>query len=196
MTREGIVDHDVSPGSGTARGDRQADAPHAPAYMREAAPDVLATARAQRWDPVEVLRLLITEEVTGRDAATRRLRRTTANFPTGKTLGSWQAEDSTIPEPTQNSLATLVHRGHRSQPAGFSPERRRAVPSGRVRPAGCRAPAGQGPGRRRNARSVLHASDYEEALTGAPLLDADPRPGPGGGTRTPGCARCAEPRRS
>lgn len=26
-------------------------------YMRKAAPDVLATARAQRWDPAEVLRL-------------------------------------------------------------------------------------------------------------------------------------------
>ncbi|MFI9604828.1 ATP-binding protein [Streptomyces sp. NPDC052043] len=76
-------------------------------YMRKAAPDVLATARAQRWDPAEVLRLLISEEVTGRDAATRRLRRHSANFPTGKTLASWRAEDSTIPEPTQNSLITL-----------------------------------------------------------------------------------------
>ena len=76
-------------------------------YMRKAAPDVLATARAQRWDPAEVLRVLIAEEVTGRDAATRRLRRYSANFPTGKTLASWRAEDSTIPEPTQNSLATL-----------------------------------------------------------------------------------------
>ncbi|GED88546.1 hypothetical protein TNCT6_56310 [Streptomyces sp. 6-11-2] len=47
-------------------------------YMRKAAPDVLATARAQRWDPAEVLRLLISEEVTGRDAATRRLRRHSA----------------------------------------------------------------------------------------------------------------------
>jgi DNA replication protein DnaC len=76
-------------------------------YLRKAAPDVLATARAQRWDPAEVLRVLITEEVTGRDAATRRLRRTSANFPTGKTLGSWRPEDSTIPEATQNALATL-----------------------------------------------------------------------------------------
>ncbi|MFE1443934.1 ATP-binding protein [Streptomyces sp. NPDC058739] len=76
-------------------------------YLRKAAPDVLATARAQRWEPAEVLRLLISEEVTGRDAATRRLRRHSANFPTGKTLGSWRAEDSTIPEPIQNSLITL-----------------------------------------------------------------------------------------
>ncbi|MFJ9359323.1 IS21-like element helper ATPase IstB [Streptomyces mirabilis] len=76
-------------------------------YLRKTAPDVLATARAQRWDPAEVLRVLINEEVIGRDAATRRLRRSTANFPTGKTLASWRTEDSTIPEPTQNALATL-----------------------------------------------------------------------------------------
>ena len=76
-------------------------------YMRKTAPDVLATARAQRWDPAEVLRVLISEEVVGRDAATRRLRRSTANFPTGKTLASWRPEDSCIPEATQNSLMTL-----------------------------------------------------------------------------------------
>jgi DNA replication protein DnaC len=76
-------------------------------YLRKAAPDVLATARAQRWDPAEVLRVLINEEVTGRDAATRRLRRANANFPTGKTLGSWRPEQSSIPEPTQNALSTL-----------------------------------------------------------------------------------------
>ncbi|WP_431676045.1 IS21-like element helper ATPase IstB [Kitasatospora sp. KL5] len=76
-------------------------------YLRKAAPDVLATARAQRWDPAELLRVLINEEVVGRDAATRRLRRSSANFPTGKTLGSWRPEDSTIPEATQNALSTL-----------------------------------------------------------------------------------------
>ncbi len=76
-------------------------------YLRKAAPDVLATARAQRWDPAEVLRVLIQEEVIGRDAATRRQRRTTAGFPTGKTLASWQSQQSSIPEPTQNALATL-----------------------------------------------------------------------------------------
>src|ERR1700720_4008412 len=76
-------------------------------YLRKTAPDVLATARAQRWDPAEVLRVLITEEVVGRDAATRRLRRATANFPTGKTLASWRPEDSSIPAATQNALTTL-----------------------------------------------------------------------------------------
>ena len=76
-------------------------------YLRAAAPDVLATARAQRWDPAEVLRVLIHEEVIGRDAATRRMRRKTATFPTGKTLASWRPDESSIPEATQNALTTL-----------------------------------------------------------------------------------------
>ena len=81
-------------------------------YLRKAAPDVLATARAQRWDPAEVVRVLLGEEVVGRDAATRRMRRKTANFPTGKTFSSWRPEESSIPEATQNALMTLqwVHR--------------------------------------------------------------------------------------
>jgi DNA replication protein DnaC len=76
-------------------------------YMRKAAPDVLATARAQRWEPAEVMRVLLAEEVTGRDAATRRMRRKTAAFPSGKTFSSWRPEESSIPEATQNALITL-----------------------------------------------------------------------------------------
>ena len=36
-------------------------------HMRRIAPEVLATAKAQRWDPAEVLRALLAEEVAGRD---------------------------------------------------------------------------------------------------------------------------------
>src|SRR3954447_18135434 len=75
-------------------------------YLRAAAPDVLATARSQRWDPAEVLRVLIAEEVIGRDAATRRMRRKTANFPSGKTFATWRPADSTVPAPTQQALST------------------------------------------------------------------------------------------
>jgi DNA replication protein DnaC len=76
-------------------------------YIRAAAPEVLATARAQRWDPAEVLRVLLQEEATGRDAATRRQRRKTAGFPTGKTIESWHADHSSIPPATQQALGTL-----------------------------------------------------------------------------------------
>jgi hypothetical protein len=76
-------------------------------YLRAAAPDVLATAKAQRWDPAEVLRVLINEEVIGRDAATRRMRRKSANFPSGKTFATWRPDESSIPAPTQEALSTL-----------------------------------------------------------------------------------------
>jgi DNA replication protein DnaC len=76
-------------------------------YLRKTAPDVLATARAQRWDPAEVLRVLLDAEVTGRNAATRRMRRKKAQLPNGKTFSSWRPEDSSISEATQNALITL-----------------------------------------------------------------------------------------
>jgi DNA replication protein DnaC len=76
-------------------------------YLRAAAPDVLATAKAQRWDPAEVLRVLINEEVIGRDAATRRMRRKTANFPAGKTFATWRPDESSITAATQQALSTL-----------------------------------------------------------------------------------------
>jgi DNA replication protein DnaC len=76
-------------------------------YLRDAAPEVLATARAQRWDPAEVLRVLITEEIRGRDDATRRMRRKAAGLPAGKTFESWREADSSIPPGTQTGLATL-----------------------------------------------------------------------------------------
>lgn len=90
-------------------------------YLRKAAPDVLATARAQRWDPAEVLRVLLAEELTGRDAATRRMRRKTANFPTGKTFSSWKSEESSISEATQQSLMTLEWIGRHENLAVAGP---------------------------------------------------------------------------
>lgn len=76
-------------------------------YLRTAAPEVLATAKAQRWDPTEVLRVLLTEEIRGRDEAGKAMRRKAAGLPAGKTFNSWREHDSTIPAPTQSALATL-----------------------------------------------------------------------------------------
>jgi DNA replication protein DnaC len=76
-------------------------------YVRAAAPEVLATARSQRWDPAEVLRVLLVEEIAGRDAATRRQRRRHAGFPAGKTFESWRPDDSSITTATQQALRTL-----------------------------------------------------------------------------------------
>lgn len=76
-------------------------------YLRQAAPEVCATARAQRWDPAEVLRVLLAEEVAGRDRATRAARRRAAGLPAGKTFETWSEEKSSIPLPTQSALRSL-----------------------------------------------------------------------------------------
>ena len=65
-------------------------------YLRAAAPEVLATAKAQRWDPAEVLQVLLTEEIRGRDQATKTMRRKAAGLPAGKTFDSWREHDSSI----------------------------------------------------------------------------------------------------
>ena len=76
-------------------------------HMRGCAPDVLATAKAQRWDPAEAVRALLAEELAGRQASSIRSRRKAAGFPTGKTFDTWDVSISSIPEPTQRSLTTL-----------------------------------------------------------------------------------------
>ena len=76
-------------------------------YLRAAAPEVLATAKAQRWDPAEVLQVLLTEEIRGRDQATKTMRRKAAGLPAGKTFDSWREHDASIPAATQSALAGL-----------------------------------------------------------------------------------------
>jgi DNA replication protein DnaC len=82
---------------------RQMRLPH----IRRAAPEVLAVARAQRWDPAEVLRVLVTEEIDGRGRSSAATRRAAAAFPTGKTFDIWDPALSSIPAATQNALRTL-----------------------------------------------------------------------------------------
>jgi DNA replication protein DnaC len=82
-------------------------------HMRRAAPEVLATARAQRWEPAEVLRVLLAEEVAGRDRSSTATRLAAAGFPTGKTFEAWDPALSSIPAPTQAALRTLEWVGRR-----------------------------------------------------------------------------------
>lgn len=53
-------------------------------HVRALAPDLIATARAQRWEPVEVIKVLFTEEAAGRARSMLASRRKAAGFPTGK----------------------------------------------------------------------------------------------------------------
>jgi DNA replication protein DnaC len=82
---------------------RQLKMPHA----RALAPELIATAKAQRWEPVEIIKALFVEEITGRRRSMLTLRRKAAGFPTGKTFDTWNETMSSIPAPTQQSLRTL-----------------------------------------------------------------------------------------
>jgi DNA replication protein DnaC len=82
-------------------------------HIRRLAPEVIATAKAQRWEPVEVLRALLVEEAAGRERSALATRRAAAAFPTGKTFDAWHPESSSIPAPTQAALRTLEWVGRR-----------------------------------------------------------------------------------
>ncbi|MFA5787287.1 MAG: IS21-like element helper ATPase IstB [Actinomycetota bacterium] len=81
-------------------------------HIRRVAPEILATARAQRWEAAEVLRVLLAEEIAGRERSSQAKRRATAGFPTGKSFEVWDESLSCIPRPTQAALRTLewIHR--------------------------------------------------------------------------------------
>jgi DNA replication protein DnaC len=76
-------------------------------YVREQLTDVTLTARAQRWDPAEALRVLLTAEIEGRDRSSVESRRRRAHFPAGKTFESWSETRSSIPSATQRALKSL-----------------------------------------------------------------------------------------
>jgi DNA replication protein DnaC len=76
-------------------------------YVRRAAPEVIATANAQRWEHAEILRVLLTEEAAGRDHATISIRRRDSGLPAGKTFDAWEPAAPAIPKPTQQALQTL-----------------------------------------------------------------------------------------
>lgn len=76
-------------------------------YVREQLAEVMLTARAQRWDPAEALRVLLDAETQGRDRSTIENRRRRARFPAGKTFASWTESRSSIPAPTQRAIRSL-----------------------------------------------------------------------------------------
>ena len=100
----------------------RAAAPHAAALPARSAPDVLATARAQRWDPAEVLRVLLDEEVVGRDAATRAPRRKSRRVPDRQDLRLLAGGRRVVhPDATQHALATLEWVGRHENLAVAGP---------------------------------------------------------------------------
>jgi DNA replication protein DnaC len=77
------------------------------AAIRRLAPELLVTARTQRWDPEEFLRTLIEAEITARDESNARTRMRQAAFPVTKTLDEFDLAASSIPPATFAYLASL-----------------------------------------------------------------------------------------
>jgi len=77
------------------------------AAMRQLAPELLVTAKTQRWKPEEFLRTLVEAEITARDASNARNRMRTAAFPVVKTLTEFDVTASSVPSATFDYLASL-----------------------------------------------------------------------------------------
>ena len=95
------------------------------AAIRRTAPEVLITAKTQRWTPEEVLRTLVETELAARDASNIVNRLKAAGFPVAKTLESLRrgrlvdpAESVRLPvEPGMDSHTTESghHRARRDR---------------------------------------------------------------------------------
>jgi DNA replication protein DnaC len=77
------------------------------AAIRQLAPELLITAKTQRWAPEELLRTLIEAEITAREASSARTRMKNAAFPITNTLDELDRSACSIPGPTLDYLATL-----------------------------------------------------------------------------------------
>jgi len=77
------------------------------AAIRRLTPELLVTAKTQRWAPEEFLRTLIEAEITARDASNARTRLKNAAFPVSKTLDELDRAASSIPTATFDYLTSL-----------------------------------------------------------------------------------------
>jgi DNA replication protein DnaC len=77
------------------------------AAMRQLAPELLQTAKTQRWAPEELLRTLVEAEITARDASNARTRLKSAAFPVTKTLDEFDLGVSSVSKATFGYLTSL-----------------------------------------------------------------------------------------
>ena len=101
------------------------------AAMRQLAPELLVTAKTQRWAPEELLRTLVEAEITARDASNARTRLKAAAFPVTKTLDEFDLAVSSIPKATFDYLASLEWITRPREPLPGRPGRHRQEPPAR-----------------------------------------------------------------
>ena len=119
--------------------------------MRRLAPELLVTAKTQRWAPEEFLRTLIETEIASRDASNARGRMKQAAFPVTKSLDEFNVAASSVKPATFDYLACLEWiAADRRQGECLSRRPRRH----RQRPSPRRARPRRGP--RRSPGPILH----------------------------------------
>lgn len=75
--------------------------------MRRLSPELLVTAKTQRWSPEDFLRTLVEAEIASRDASNTRGRLKAAAFPVAKTLDDFDVAASSIKTASFDYLASL-----------------------------------------------------------------------------------------
>ena len=75
--------------------------------MRRLAPELMVTAKTQRWSPYEFLRTLLEAEIASRDASNATARLKTAAFPVTKTIDEFDLGASSIKPATFDYLVSL-----------------------------------------------------------------------------------------
>jgi DNA replication protein DnaC len=80
------------------------------AAMRRLAPELLITAKTQRWNPEEFLRTLVEAEINAREESNARTRMRSAAFPVLKTLDEFDVAASSIPRATFDEPPRGVRR--------------------------------------------------------------------------------------
>ncbi len=77
------------------------------ARIRAIAPEVLQTAKVQRWAPEELLRTFLEAEIAAREESNHVARLKAAGFPVTKTIDQFDLAASSVPQATFNYLAGL-----------------------------------------------------------------------------------------
>lgn len=75
--------------------------------FREIAPEVLQSAKTQRWAPEELLRTLVESEIAARDESNYRNRMRIAGFPVVKSFDEFKVATSSIPQSTFDYIRSL-----------------------------------------------------------------------------------------
>jgi DNA replication protein DnaC len=75
--------------------------------FRRLGPELLATAKTQRWAPEELLRVLVEAEIAARDEANYRNRLRSAGFPVTKGFDDFKVAQSSVPQATFDYICSL-----------------------------------------------------------------------------------------